>query len=421
MTVTTFKKYALKERLLPMFNHSSQKLLSALSIAAVTCGLLPMKGFSLDQSQYVTDYNTKPGATTTKTTTTTTTTTTTGTDKPADKTATDKAATGKGTTGGAAKPGTDTKAAATPTKKEAKPLYIVKATKHVSAGPKWNQFADYIVLKPGQENLPLTLTVTNGVDGTTPLRAIRGYLAGRDLFNEKSFKGNTVLVLDMSGALTPGSTQLVFQAWGDAGSAFSWDLTSKSTPTIIGLSPKNSGPGKNVKATGKLLPLDVKAYQITVGGKPASIVSAAVEAVEFRIPDGLKPDNKGEVTVQVTIAGAKAKPMQLKIALDPEISSFSHVSIASEQTMTITGKNFGTDVSKVKVTFGGKAGDVLSCSDTTINVRTPEIAEMPARKEVQVEIDGLKAKKPGVILFSMRNVENDGNYNPFTLPPNFED
>lgn len=389
----------------------SRKLFSLISLVAVTCALLPQDAWS--QSQYVTDYGKKPIPKPAPGTTTNTTLAPVKAAPAARDAKSDAKADGK--TDGKADGKTEKTAAAPKT------MTIVKPIKHVSAGPKWNQFADYIILKPGQENLPLTMTVVNGVEGTSPLRAIRAQLAGRSLFNEKSFKGKNTLVLDMSDTLTAGSTQVVFQAWGDAGSAFSWDLISKATPTITGLNPKQAGYGASVKAVGKLLPTDVKSFQVTVGGKPASIVSATPEAVEFRVPtDGLKPDSKGEVPVIVTVAGVKAKAQQLKLASEPEITAFSHISIPGAQTMTISGKNFGTDASKVKVTFGGTPAAISSVSDSSIMLTTPDISDIPSRQEVVVEVNGLKCKKPGTMFFSMRNVENSDSYSPFSVPNQFE-
>lgn len=384
---------------MPQDVSNSRKLLSLLSLIAVTCTIVPRGAWAQD-SQYVTDYSKKPattGSAGTKITPAAGSTTKAATDAPA-----------------ASKDG---KPAA---KSAQKVITIVKNTKHVNpAAGKWNQFADYIILKPGQENFPLTMTVTNGAEGS-PLRAIRGTLSGRDLFNEKSFKGKNTLVLDLSNALSAGSTQVVFQAYGDKGSSFSWDLISKTTPTITSLNPTSAVSGDTVKAVGKLLPTDLKSYQITVGGKPATVSAANTQGVDFRVPDGLKPDAKGEVPVLVIVAGAKQKPQVLKVVLEPEITGFDHLSIGSQQVLTISGKNFGKELGKVKVTFGGVSGSISSCNDTSITVTTPEISDMPSKKEVMVEVNGNKCKKPGVLFFSMRNVENDGTGNPFSIPPQFE-
>lgn len=403
----------------------SRRLVSVISLLAITISLVPRA--ALSQSQYVTDYgkkipppavgttgSIKPVKTTVDSKTSTTTTKTKDGETKVTTTTTTKTA-----TGGSQATATAGTATATPAK-TSRTLTIVKPQKHVATGGKWNQFADYIILRPGQETLPLTLTVNNGGENGKPMRAIRATLSGRDLFNEKSFNGKNTLVLDLTGALTAGSTQIVFQCYGDEGSYFTWDLTSKSTPTIKELSPKSGVIGASIKAVGKLLPIEPKSYQITVGGKAATVTSATTEGVEFKIPDGIKPDSKGEVPVLITAAGIKFKALMLKIGADPEIASFSHVSISSQQTMTITGKNFGKDPSKVKVTFGGLTGDIVSLSDTSITVRTPEISDIPSTKEVQVTVDGNKCKKPGILFFSMRNVENSDGYSPFSVPSQFQ-
>lgn len=384
---------------MPQYVSGTGKLLSVVSLLAVT-SLVPQAAWS--QTQYVTDWEKKPAAKTSTATTTNVTTTTKKGDTKVTTTTTTTTATG------------------TPAAPKAKIVVIAKPTKHVSTAAKWQQFADYIILKPGQESLPLTLNVYNGPEGSKPMRAIRATLSGRELFTEKSFKGKETLALDLSDALTPGSTQIVFQTYGDVGATFTWDLTSKSSPSIKELNPKSATIGASVKATGKQLPTDVRAYTITVGGKAATVSTAGGDAVEFKVPDGIKPDAKGEVPVLVTVSGQKFKALMLKVVSEPEIQSFSHVSISSQQVMTITGKNFGKDAAKVKVTFGGIPGDIMSCSDNSITVRTPEITEIPSTREVLVTVDGVKCKKAGTLFFSMRNVENNDGYSPFGVPNQFQ-
>lgn len=364
--------------------------------------------------QYVTDYGKKQS----------TTTASAGTTAPV-KTSQPAPASGttSGTTGVAAgkKPTADATAKlgtiASTKKAKEKTITIVKPTKHecTATTNQWQQFADFIVVKQGQETLPMTLTLTNACDGAAPFRAIRGYLSGRLLFDDKAMKNNS-LTLDMTNTLTPGETQLVFEAYGPKGAAFTWSLTAKQSPTVTGLDPKQSGPGKIVKGVGKLLPSDTKMYKVKVADRQADVVGASPEAVQFKVPTGLKMDKDGNVTVVITVAGVKSKPLTLKIAQEPEIKGFSHVSISSGQTMTISGKNFGTDASKVKVTFDGIPGQISGCTDESITVITPEITNIPAPVTVSIEVNGLKSKQQGTILFSMRNVENDGAYSPFEIP-----
>lgn len=327
----------------------------------------------------------------------TSTTSTQTTDKSTGTTATSKTSTTK-----------------TTTKAPAKPIVIDQSAKDfVSQGPKWQNFSDYIDLKTGQEALPMTLTVNNGTQGTTPFRAIRATLGGKQLFSENSFKGKT-LQLDLSGALSSGSTQIVFTGWGNAGSSFNWQLTSSSRPDITGLSAAKASPGDKIKANGKNLPTDLKQYAIKVDGTDATVKSATGQAVEFVIPDKLKSGKNKPVEIKVS--GVKAKPFTITIAVKPELKGFNYVAVSGNQILTISGTNFGTDASDVKVTFNGTAGTIQSVSDNTINVVTPEFGASPGTVEVKVSVGGLDADKSGRLLSSMRCIPNDDGYSPFEIP-----
>lgn len=311
---------------------------------------------------------------------------------------------------------TTTASATTTTSSKPKRVSIIKPRKHVAtSGTAWQQVSDYIVLKPGQETLPLTLTIKNGPDGVQPLRAIRASLAGRQLFTETSFKGKSRLDIDLSGAVTSGSTQLIFRTFGPKGAAFTWQITSKQGPTITKLLDKKATSGKVVRAEGKSLPTEISSYKILVGKKVANPTNATNTVVSFKVPPDLKPDAKGEVDVDITVSGFKSKTMKLKIVQAPVISLFDHVSIASGQTLVISGKNFDSDTGKVKVTFNGEEAEVSSVSATSLTVVTPEIVNIPAPVNVSIEVDGVKCKREGVILFSMRNIPNNLNQSPYEV------
>ncbi|MBZ0187092.1 MAG: hypothetical protein K8F91_12670, partial [Candidatus Obscuribacterales bacterium] len=142
----------------------------------------------------------------------------------------------------------DKSTAATAKAKPKGPKLIGKPIQHVCSGGKWQQFSDYIILKPGEEKLPLTYTVLNGSGGAQPLRGLRATLSGRELFKEGAFKGKRTLSIDMTGALTSGSTQIIYQAFGPAGSAFKWQLSTTAETSITGLSAKKASPGDSIKA-----------------------------------------------------------------------------------------------------------------------------------------------------------------------------
>src|SRR5262249_50730713 len=148
----------------------------------------------------------------------------------------------------------------------------------------------------------------------------------------------------------------------------------------------------NARATGALLPSETNLYTVKVGGIGSSVVSVSQgKSVEFRVPDNLKPNDKGEVSVDFTISGQKIKSLTAKVTLPPEIAGFDWIAVnpSLRKPLTITGKNFSKKPSENKVTFNGLQGDVVSSSDTTITVLAPLTDNMPAPQTVSVEVNGL--------------------------------
>lgn len=307
-----------------------------------------------------------------------------------------------------------TKGATTSTKKKVD--MVVAPKQHVSAGPKWQQFSDYINLKPGQENLPLKFTILNGSGGTPPLKAIRATLSGRNFFSEKDFKGNRKLSIDLSNALTAGSTQIVFQAFGDAGSAFKWQISSSVSPEVTSLSSDKAASEATLTAKGKNLPTDKASYVVKVDSEIALVSEATQDNFKFSIPKKVKPGKNKKV--EISISGTKMKAFTITVLGVPEITYMDHISIAGNQTLTIKGKNFSTKKEDIEVTFNGTKGRVTGATDESISVVTPDIENLPSPQTVQVKVNGQACKRSGVLLGSMRVIPNaeGAAYSPFEIP-----
>lgn len=322
----------------------------------------------------------------------------------------------KATTGSDKTKNTSTStAASTSATAQKKSEMIVKPKQYVSAGPKWQQFIDYINLKPGQENLPLKFTILNGSSGTPPLKAINATLSGRNFFTQKDFQGKRKLSINLTDALTAGSTQIVFQAYGDAGSAFKWQITSNVSPEITAISPDKAGLGSDITAKGKNLPTDKSAYKVKVDNVLASVSDAATDNFKFKIPKDVKPGK--DKKVEITISGVKMKTFKIAVQAAPELTYLSHISIADGQTLVIKGKNFSKDPKDIQVTFNGTKGLVTGSSEDSISVVFPTIENIPSRVTIQVKVGDMACTKPGMILGSMRNIPNNGTYSPFEVAP----
>ena len=62
---------------------------------------------------------------------------------------------------------------------------------------------------------------------------------------------------------------------------------------------------------------------------------------------------------------------QCAVAQKPEVKSVDKPSGHSQETITVKGSFFGTDVTKVAVTFGASKGDVISTTDQILEVKVP--------------------------------------------------
>ncbi len=348
--------------------------------------------------------------------------TTTDTKKADDKTPADKdtKAAGDKTVDGKTATATTTSDSVTGDKKSKKVVIMKLKTHTVTNDKSWQQVGDYIVLKAGQESAPLTLTITNGADGAKPVTGLRTSLAGRDILTEKSFKGKSKIDLDLTNALSPGSTQILFRMFGQKGSAFSWTLTSKQGPSVTKLLSDKSSPGKKVKVEGVFLPKEETAYKITVENKATSVIPINDKQIEFVVPKDVKADKKGEVTVSITVNGIKSPALKLKIQEPPEITMFSHIAINNSAILTISGKNFSTKADKVKVTFGGTPGEIVGVTETQIQVRPPAVENYPSNVAVSIEVDGLKCQKHGVLQMNQFNVSNDNSESPFEVGSTYQ-
>lgn len=374
------------------FNTCLLAPLSILLFAPATSAQSNVDGMQIAQSKYVQTYSFgKKTTTPQKKTQTKSTSAKSSSTKPAQKTTTKKVA------------------------KKKKLKMIVGPKQYTSAGgAKWQKFTDSINLKPGQEKLPLKFTILNGSGGTPPLRAIRATLSGRVLFTEKDFKGKRKLSINMTNALTSGATQIIFTSYGAAGSAFKWQITSATSPEIISLSPSKAEKSKPLVVKGKNLPAQASAIKVTVDKIVAKVSDTKEDGFKITIPKRVKP-GKNKI-VSISVGGQKLKTYKISIQSAPVITFFSHIAIAGNQVLRINGKNFSTDKKDVEVTFGSQKGIVMGASEKSISVMTPDFLNIPGVLSVKVKVSGVDCKKPGKILGSMRNIPNDGNFSPFSVP-----
>ncbi|WP_161991995.1 IPT/TIG domain-containing protein [Flagellimonas algicola] len=91
------------------------------------------------------------------------------------------------------------------------------------------------------------------------------------------------------------------------------------------------------------------------------------------------------------------------VVLEPTLSSVAPVTGPKHTEVVITGENFGTDATKVSVSFNGTPGEVLGVTDTEVTVKVPARAYTGP---ITMEVDGFDLTGPEFVYeISEVNVE----------------
>ena len=279
-------------------------------------------------------------------------------------------------------------------------------TQVVHNGKGWKENPCYINIKQGQDVLPLTMTVNNGVNGTAKVAGVRITLNGRKLADESYFRGSDKFSIDMSGLLSAGDTQMVIQTFGPSGAAISWVLTTGKIK-VSDIKPESGGVGDKMTISGKNLPKQVSAYKLFVGTQQATIKSVSDKQIEFLVPSGLTGEKQ---TVTLYIAGVKCDPLYFKTKAAPVITGVDMLEAPPSSPITITGKGFSTKASENTVQVGGATCQITSCSATQITAVIPDSIQCPQRDiPVTVKTNGVDAKGTVTMSVTMRTIKG-GEY-----------
>ena len=348
-----------------------------------------------------------PAATTTTQTSTgaqkstSTTSTTTGATKtasiakPGQTTTTTTAAAGKDATVGSA-------ASSKKVKDEVVLIQESGDKKYVCTKPKsWQQLDGYISLKPGQEALPLTMTMTNS--GYT---GINVFLNGQKLATDKDFKANT-LRMQMTGALAGGDNKFTVQAFGPSGANLTWKLTTLK-PVIVSVKPLSGGLEDDITLIGRNFSKVPSANLVYIGTKAGTVKpagSTSGKEIVFNFP---KEVPTGKVNITVSIGGIVSKPFEFTIKGAPEVTGVDLLSGPPGQPLVISGKGFSATGSENSVTIGGVPAAVTSCTSKSITVTIPEMYYPQWNLPVLVKTGGVESKAGVTVNVQMRVIPYEG-------------
>lgn len=144
--------------------------------------------------------------------------------------------------------------------------------------------------------------------------------------------------------------------------------------TVTGLSPQVGYPGINVTITGKDFGVLKNAVKVSFGGILATnIVSCEDTKIVVQVPANAVSGNVSLKIWTHTSNGIGSFTTLSPPTITSVVSSniLNPVAIPEVDIVTINGVNFGTDASKVSVSFNGTSATIQSITDNRITVLTP--------------------------------------------------
>ena len=145
-------------------------------------------------------------------------------------------------------------------------------------------------------------------------------------------------------------------------------MQASSVPQITSVSPRQAQPNQTVTITGRNFGSSLGSSSVWVGSvRVPSFSSWSNTTIRFRVPTNMR---SGNVTVRT--AQGTSNAVRLEIASPPQITSVSPRQAQPNQTVTITGSNFGSSLGSSSVWVGSvRVPSFSSWSNTTIRFRVP--------------------------------------------------
>jgi uncharacterized protein (TIGR03437 family) len=167
-------------------------------------------------------------------------------------------------------------------------------------------------------------------------------------------------------------------------------------PIVTGIDPASAEPGQEVVISGSHFGTDRLRLKVTFGGNDAFVRFVSDTSITAQVPYlvGL-----GAVPVLVSVTGAAhGATTSLDVRQGTPVINFFHPFTAADPgaTISVNGRNFGSQKDQVTVTFGSVAGSVVSVINTRIDVVVPS-ATPPGNAVVVVTV-GERTSLPALLM-----------------------
>jgi hypothetical protein len=267
--------------------------------------------------------------------------------------------------------------AALVTVQESKPL--------VARTGAWQTWNDRLHIKKGMESRQLVLTFTNGADGRKPMTGIHVQLARKPFAEFKDFSGTT-LSRDLRGTVQAGDIPITVQGYGPSGARLVWKLAAE-TILVSGVTPNPFKPTDKVVVHGMNFSDNAKDVVVTIGGKPAKVISVKNNEIQLTPSTNL---TGGKNDLVVAANSMTSAPFKVMLKGAATLNDIDHLATAPQHPVVIAGTGFSKVLSENVVKFGTHIGRVTRASDTRLTVIVPNMV-FPTRVDIAVYVRGMKA------------------------------
>jgi hypothetical protein len=274
---------------------------------------------------------------------------------------------------------------------------------YISPNTKEQHFESMLYLQPGQEMMPLKLVVDNGPNGKVPFNWFRINIAGYLMASEQDLHGTRQAVVDVSGRMQAGQSQVLIDCAGEPGATLVWQLYT--TPTSLkSVEPTSVQAGGTVVLHGTNFSTDETQDKVLINGSPAQVLSASATSITARVPANVN----GNATVQAIINGKETQKLAISVSQVPipVLYSMNYWMAPPGAVLTIAGDNFDPNMANNRVFFKNVSAQVVSASKTRLQVIIPNW--------------GYGSGQLNIPVWVIADGRRSGNYLPFDIGPKYE-
>ena len=166
-------------------------------------------------------------------------------------------------------------------------------------------------------------------------------------------------------------------------------------PAIDGLEPTSGRPGARVSLRGKNFSPRLAANQVTLGGRPAVVLSATPSMLEVTVPSGA---SSGPFVVRVQ-PGGETQSAPFTVTASTAIAGFSPERGVPGSELTIRGEGFAREPARNRVFLGNVSLPIKRASEQELVVALP--AKIASGELLVDVIDGGRAVAPTKVVVQM--------------------